>query len=141
MGGAGRFVGFTKVAGAVLTGLGVMANFPPVFTYISANLFLKHHPDVSRDAAEKAWYELNKAGVPAGRMYEALDAYFSPPTVTLTPLERKFAKEIGCDEISYARGKVERDKDKDEIRDIHKLVTTEDKSYDSAGRPIGRTRY
>jgi hypothetical protein len=109
-------------------------------TDIGARVFLKHHPDVAQDDAAKAWDELNKAGVPPDRMYEALHDWFQPETVTLTPLERKVAKEIGCDEIFYARGKVQRDENKDQVQDIYKLATTEDKFYDKDGFPIGKSR-
>jgi hypothetical protein len=115
-----------------------MARFPPLFTEASAWVFLKHHPHVSREDANDAWVKLNAAGVTPGRMYEALDTYFAREIVTLTPLERKIAEEIGCDPVSYAKGKLRRDQDKDRVRDIYSLPKQTEQFYDKDGRPIGR---
>jgi hypothetical protein len=48
----------------------------PAFTEASAQVFLKHHPRVSREEAADAWEKLNSMGVPSDKMYEALDKWF-----------------------------------------------------------------
>ena len=94
-----------------------------------AQSFLHYHPEVSAEEAHEAWLELREVGVNLDNLetaYVALHNYFSGAgdatggridgtKVELSPLQRKIAKDIGCDERSYARGYYEHMKSKGKV--------------------------
>ena len=103
----------------------------PAFTEASAQMFLKHHPRVSREEAADAWEKLNSMGVPSDRMYEALDKWFAPTT------GRRLSANLDW-RRSRRLCELERDKDNAEVQDIYSLSDTRRDFRNKDGKPIGR---